>query len=180
MADNNHRQNAVRDHDDEPLSNTPDNRVTIRSVRSLHGTLPAHAHNGVALPGPGAHYEEEPLTVMQCLKTVLLATRMNILLIFIPLGYMAEKLHWAPVAVFMLNFIAIIPLAKRRLGICNAQSHACGQFSLFCLTFSFITLGYTFVLNVDCARFATNTDYLLVVQKNDSFKSLDMPQRNLQ
>ncbi|KAF9281121.1 hypothetical protein BGZ68_006832 [Mortierella alpina] len=112
MADHNHRQNAVRDHDDEPLSNTPDNRVTIRSVRSLHGTLPAHAHNGVALPGPGAHYEEEPLTVMQCLKTVLLATRMNILLIFIPLGYMAEKLHWAPVAVFMLNFVAIIPLAK--------------------------------------------------------------------
>ncbi|KAI8600537.1 calcium/proton exchanger [Dissophora ornata] len=63
---------------DEPLSNTPDRRVTIRS----------------------------------CLKTILLATKINVLLIFIPLGIIADKLHWPPVAIFVLNFIAIIPLAK--------------------------------------------------------------------
>lgn len=35
----------------------------------------------------------------------------NVFLIFVPLGILAGALHWSPTAVFVLNFIAIIPLA---------------------------------------------------------------------
>ncbi|OCK86657.1 vacuolar calcium ion transporter-like protein /H(+) exchanger [Cenococcum geophilum 1.58] len=35
----------------------------------------------------------------------------NIFLVFVPLGIVAGALHWNPTAVFVLNFIAIIPLA---------------------------------------------------------------------
>ena len=37
---------------------------------------------------------------------------LNVLLVFIPLGILAEKLQWAPVWIFSLNFLAIMPLAK--------------------------------------------------------------------
>lgn len=93
---------------DEPLSNTPGRRVTIRSVRSLHGTLPNG--NGIMLGGPEVHRPE--LSLLECLKTILFATRINILLIFIPLGILSDLLHWPEAATFVLNFIAIIPLAK--------------------------------------------------------------------
>lgn len=35
----------------------------------------------------------------------------NVFLVFVPLGIVAGALHWNPTAVFVLNFIAIIPLA---------------------------------------------------------------------
>ncbi|KAI9235154.1 MAG: Sodium/calcium exchanger protein-domain-containing protein [Podila humilis] len=43
---------------------------------------------------------------------VLFATKINVLLIFIPLGIIAHFLKWPEVAIFLLNFVAIIPLAK--------------------------------------------------------------------
>ncbi|KAF9349493.1 hypothetical protein BGX26_012223 [Mortierella sp. AD094] len=95
---------------DEPLSNTPDGRVTIRSVRSLRGTLPADSAT-IPIASSGNHNHAQ-LSLLQCLKTVLLATKINVLLVFIPLGIIADKLHWPPVAIFVLNFIAIVPLAK--------------------------------------------------------------------
>lgn len=97
---------------DEPLSNTPGRRVTIRSVRSLHGTLPNS--NGIMLGGPEVHKPE--LSILECLKTILFATKINFLLIFIPLGILSDFLHWPEATTFVLNFIAIIPLAK-----CNTQ-----------------------------------------------------------
>ncbi|KAG0337394.1 hypothetical protein BG000_005465 [Podila horticola] len=93
---------------DEPLSNTPGRRVTIRSVRSLHGTLPNS--NGIMLGGPEVHKPE--LSILECLKTILFATKINFLLIFIPLGILSDFLHWPEATTFVLNFIAIIPLAK--------------------------------------------------------------------
>ena len=36
---------------------------------------------------------------------------MNLLLIFVPIGIISGALDWNPTAVFILNFIAIIPLA---------------------------------------------------------------------
>lgn len=35
----------------------------------------------------------------------------NVLLVFVPLGLVAGAADWSPVAVFVLNFLAIIPLA---------------------------------------------------------------------
>lgn len=36
---------------------------------------------------------------------------LNLLLVFAPLGFLASAYHWAPVAVFAFNFLAIIPLS---------------------------------------------------------------------
>lgn len=36
---------------------------------------------------------------------------MNVLLVMAPLGILAHYLHWGPVAVFLLNFAALVPLA---------------------------------------------------------------------
>ncbi|KAF9913154.1 hypothetical protein EC991_003614 [Linnemannia zychae] len=115
MADHNtnntttHRRPRSIDEQDEPLSNTPGHRVTIRSVRSLCGAKHTHNGGGIVL---GNEHHHEPLSFFECIKVILFATRINILLLFIPLGIIASKLHWAPVTVFVLNFIAIIPLAK--------------------------------------------------------------------
>ncbi|KAF9144735.1 hypothetical protein BGX30_011622 [Mortierella sp. GBA39] len=110
MAENNITQRRPRSFEgnDEPLANTPDGRVTIRSVRSLCGAQ--HTQQGIVL-GPD-HHHHKPLSFFECLKVILFATRINVLLLFVPLGVIASKLHWAPVTVFVLNFIAIIPLAK--------------------------------------------------------------------
>jgi Ca2+:H+ antiporter len=35
----------------------------------------------------------------------------NVLLVFVPIGIIAGELGWSPTAVFILNFIAIVPLA---------------------------------------------------------------------
>jgi len=41
----------------------------------------------------------------------LLFTKMNLMLIFVPLGFMAHFLHWGSTAVFVLNMFAMLPLA---------------------------------------------------------------------
>ncbi|KAF9160251.1 hypothetical protein DFQ26_005724 [Actinomortierella ambigua] len=99
---------------DEPLFGAPQRKVTIHSVRSLHSTMGDHNnHNGVLLGSESSHRpHHQPLTIIQCLKTILFATKINVLLIFVPLGIIAEQLHWSDTVVFVLNFIAIIPLAK--------------------------------------------------------------------
>ena len=35
----------------------------------------------------------------------------NVLLVFVPLGIIAGAISWPPVVVFVLNFLAIVPLA---------------------------------------------------------------------
>lgn len=45
------------------------------------------------------------------LRRVRKLLNLNLLLVFAPLGFLASAYHWAPVAVFALNFLAIIPLS---------------------------------------------------------------------
>ena len=44
-------------------------------------------------------------------RQTLCSNYVNVLLVFVPLGIIAGIMHWSPVAVFVLNFIAIMPLA---------------------------------------------------------------------
>ena len=44
-------------------------------------------------------------------KITLLSNYVNIFLVFVPLGILAGAMGWSPIAVFVLNFFAIIPLA---------------------------------------------------------------------
>ena len=43
--------------------------------------------------------------------TDLILGYVNVLLVMVPVGIVAGKLGWNPIAVFTINFIAIIPLA---------------------------------------------------------------------
>lgn len=105
-------QPTLVDIGDEPIPNTPDRRVTLRSARSLQGTLPG-SDGAILGVNHGTHHHQQ-LSILECLKVILFASKFNILLVFIPLGIIADKLHWPPAAVFYLNFFAIIPLAKRK------------------------------------------------------------------
>lgn len=75
---------------------------------SSHPDPPQHGgSSGTALHPPRGH----PNT-LSSFYWLLTSSWLNLLLIFVPLGFVAEKLHWAPVWVFSLNFLAIMPLAK--------------------------------------------------------------------
>lgn len=51
-------------------------------------------------------------TLVQSFSWLLFSSKINLLLVFVPLGMLAEWLHWGSLAVFVLNFLAIVPLAK--------------------------------------------------------------------
>jgi Ca2+:H+ antiporter len=44
-------------------------------------------------------------------RATLCSNYVNVLLVFVPLGIVAGALGWNPTAVFILNFLAIVPLA---------------------------------------------------------------------
>ncbi|KAK4166474.1 Sodium/calcium exchanger protein-domain-containing protein [Cladorrhinum sp. PSN259] len=52
-----------------------------------------------------------PAQAWNVFKATLLSSWINVLLIFVPLGIASAKLNWGAVAIFTLNFFAIIPLA---------------------------------------------------------------------
>src|SRR5579871_1744173 len=53
-----------------------------------------------------------PFLVLHLTYEILKTNYVNILLVFVPLGIIAGALGWDPTAVFILNFLAIIPLAS--------------------------------------------------------------------
>ncbi|ORY62573.1 Sodium/calcium exchanger protein-domain-containing protein [Pseudomassariella vexata] len=64
-------------------------------------------------PGLGSQkpWVKWPAHVWHTTKTTLLSSYVNILLVFVPIGIVAGVTKWDPVTVFILNFLAIIPLA---------------------------------------------------------------------
>ncbi|KAJ2979063.1 hypothetical protein NUW58_g7301 [Xylaria curta] len=59
-------------------------------------------------PKPWVKY---PAHIWHITKATLLSSPVNILLFAVPIGIVAGKTHWDPIAVFTINFFAIIPLA---------------------------------------------------------------------
>jgi Ca2+:H+ antiporter len=53
-----------------------------------------------------------PFLILHLTYEILKTNYVNILLVFVPLGIIAGALGWDPTAVFILNFLAIIPLAS--------------------------------------------------------------------
>ena len=53
-----------------------------------------------------------PFLTLHLTYEILKTNYVNILLVFVPLGIFAGALKWNPTAVFVLNFLAIIPLAS--------------------------------------------------------------------
>jgi len=69
------------------------------------------------LIGRTQNYEDEsrvktlPKHILHLIYATLASNYVNVFLVFVPLGIIAGALHWNPTVVFVLNFIAIIPLA---------------------------------------------------------------------
>jgi Ca2+:H+ antiporter len=85
-------------------------------------TMPAPSngrlyHEQTPLIGRTQNYEGEsrvktfPKHVLHLTYATLTSNYVNVFLIFVPIGILAGILGWNPTAVFVLNFIAIIPLA---------------------------------------------------------------------
>lgn len=55
--------------------------------------------------------DKQKFTFMSQIRATLLNSYINILLIFVPIGIAVNYAHIAPVGIFVINFIAIIPLA---------------------------------------------------------------------
>lgn len=53
-----------------------------------------------------------PTNTLDLIFKTLASNYINVLLVFVPLGIIAGALKWNPTAVFVLNFLAIIPLAS--------------------------------------------------------------------
>ena len=89
----------------------------LRSHASVHG-------NGAdsrtpLLPGGQSHNITTTATtslntirnIVDPIYIILFSSYVNILLIFLPLGIISGALGWAPMVVFVMNFLAIMPLA---------------------------------------------------------------------
>ncbi|KAL3154685.1 hypothetical protein ABBQ38_011234 [Trebouxia sp. C0009 RCD-2024] len=59
-------------------------------------------------PGPGWFAFKSDV---KAIYGLIMSSWMNVLLVMAPLGILSHYLHWGPVAVFLLNFAALIPLA---------------------------------------------------------------------
>ncbi|KAI1095587.1 Calcium/proton exchanger [Rostrohypoxylon terebratum] len=68
----------------------------------------SHYTPGADNPKPWVKY---PAHVWHITKATLLSSPVNILLVAVPIGIVAGQAGWDPVAVFVINFFAIIPLA---------------------------------------------------------------------
>jgi Ca2+:H+ antiporter len=69
----------------------------------LAGGSPAHSDE--------PRWKSLPKHVAAVTWATLASNYVNLLLVFVPIGIIAGEMHWNPTAVFVLNFVAIIPLA---------------------------------------------------------------------
>lgn len=71
--------------------------------------LGGNRNNGIGSSHHGSHAAPNIVTSLYWLFT---NSWLNVLLVFVPLGFVAEFAHWPAVWRFSLNFLAIVPLAK--------------------------------------------------------------------
>ncbi|KAI3652712.1 hypothetical protein MP228_002137 [Amoeboaphelidium protococcarum] len=93
------------------------------AVRSPNGQNDSYnqLQDGAAEDGrPTSHGESGNITVQSSLKFLLLGSKLNWLVLVLPFGLAAEYAHWSPLATFILNFVAIIPLSKM-LGVATEE-----------------------------------------------------------
>lgn len=93
-----------------PLIGHPNGDGSPRNPRGFWGQvfLDSRKTPGVNSPNP---FIKWPAHVFNIIKVTLLSNYVNVLLVFVPLGLFSGAMDWSPTAVFILNFLAIIPLA---------------------------------------------------------------------
>lgn len=104
-AMNNHHHSDANGTDVEDGTN--ERSALLRHVQRIGSTdsgTPYYKHSN-----PVIRYPSQVIhTTWEVLKT----NYVNVFLVFVPLGILSGLLNWSPVLQFVLNFIAIIPLAS--------------------------------------------------------------------
>lgn len=85
------------------------------------GQLPTHQSSSQQTPRFSPHAPPGSPNLVSSIYWLLTSSWINVLMVFVPLGFTAEFLHWPAIWRFSLNFAAIIPLAKL-LGDCTEQA----------------------------------------------------------
>ncbi|KAL6717519.1 endo-1,3-beta glucanase [Lecanora helva] len=73
---------------------------------------PLHNSEGEPLWQDRRAYVKWPATFLYRIFQTLISNPVNVLLVFVPLGIISGAVGWSPTATFILNFLAIIPLAS--------------------------------------------------------------------
>lgn len=86
-------------------------------MSSVYTPLLASARQATDGVLPTVSAPEDPdapseISWLQSFRSALLSSKVNLLLLFVPLGIVAGELGWSDAAIFSLNFLAIIPLAS--------------------------------------------------------------------
>jgi len=76
---------------------------------------------------PAAAEKKKYASCVTCAKRFLLDSFLNVLLVTVPFGIAAPKLEWSDQAIFALNFLAILPLAKILGGLTEELSDSVGE-----------------------------------------------------
>ncbi|CAG8714358.1 20620_t:CDS:2, partial [Dentiscutata erythropus] len=69
----------------------------------------------------------KPPTITHSLNAALYSSKLNVLLIFVPLGFLAHFLEWNSATIFILNFLGLIPLANLLGFVTEDIANRCGQ-----------------------------------------------------
>ncbi|KAL9121522.1 MAG: hypothetical protein Q9187_001918 [Circinaria calcarea] len=91
---------------------TENGDVTEHTSLLSHLTHPLRKPNGDVLYHDERPWVRWPATAAHLTYATLASNYVNVLLVFVPLGIIAGALHWSPTWIFVLNFLAIIPLAS--------------------------------------------------------------------
>ncbi|KDN43687.1 calcium/proton exchanger [Tilletiaria anomala UBC 951] len=116
------RQPLLINHSDLPApvdfsgrpSNAADANYSVH-VDAERGDEGLPLHRPTSYPARAQHYLSGPSNepnFATSFRWFLTSSWLNVLLVFVPLGIVAEHLGWSAAAIFSLNFIAIVPLAK--------------------------------------------------------------------
>ncbi|CAG8591023.1 6935_t:CDS:2, partial [Gigaspora margarita] len=89
--------------------------------------LPTHGPIHIDDPSEPNEPIYKPPTIAQSLNAALYSSKLNVLLIFVPFGFLAYVLKWNSAVIFILNFIALIPLANLLGYITEDLANWCGQ-----------------------------------------------------
>lgn len=104
----------LRGRDDAPRENGNTVSATVSETVNEHTRLLSGAfHNadGQPLDEDSRKWVRWPSKTVSTTYKVLASNYVNVLLVFVPLGIIAGAIGWSPSAIFILNFLAIIPLA---------------------------------------------------------------------
>ncbi|KAJ3368406.1 hypothetical protein GGF31_006367 [Allomyces arbusculus] len=94
-----------------PLASASGDVAPAAAAVTTSQTSLAHSGGGDVEAGQGVVHHPEP-TFMSSLMVTIKKSWLNVLLIFIILGVISDLLEWGPIPTFILNFLAIIPLAS--------------------------------------------------------------------